>query len=99
MVIKYKSKKIEKVCTSAYEAQKKYGADMAAVIQQRVAEIESSEAVECMVRHRIGRCHPLKGNREGQYALDLVQPHRLIFSVEENSVEIARIEEIVIDYH
>lgn len=25
------------------------------------------------------RCHALHGNREGQYAMDLVHPHRLVF--------------------
>lgn len=42
-------------------------------------EIDASGTIEEMVQYHIGRCHPLKGNRKGQYATDLVHPYRLIF--------------------
>ena len=72
---------------------------MSVIIQQRIEEIAAADTVKCMVKYRIGRCHPLKGDRDKQYAVDLMQPHRLIFTVKEDSVEIACIEEIVKDYH
>lgn len=96
--IVYKSNKMEKVCTSAYAAQKKYGDKMAAKIQQRVQEISAAETVEEMLRSHIGRCHPLQSNREGEYAVDLIHPYRLIFEKIENIVQIAKIIEIV-NYH
>jgi plasmid maintenance system killer protein len=98
LVIEYRSKQIEKVCISADEARKKYGIDMAYAIQKRIGEIEAADTVELMIQFRIGRCHPLKGKRKGQYAVDLVHPYRLIFSVLEGTIVIAYIEEIV-DYH
>lgn len=98
MRITYKSKKIEKVCTVASEAEKKYGLEMAAKIHQRIDEIIVADTVEEMVQFRIGRCHPLKGERKGQYAVDLVQPHRLVFQKEGDEIQIAKIMEIV-DYH
>ncbi len=99
MDIQYKTKKLRVICTSAYEARKKYGEEMADIIQQRIQEIGSADTVAVMVKYRIGRCHKLKGNRSGQYAVDLIQPHRLVFTVEKETVEIAIIEEIVKDYH
>lgn len=99
MQIEYKSKKIMRICTNANIAQKEYGADMAYLIQQRIQEIESSDNVDMMIRLKIGRCHPLKGNRKGQYVVDLVQPHRLAFSVKHDIIEIVRIEEVIDDYH
>nr|DAK59360.1 MAG TPA: XRE family transcriptional regulator [Caudoviricetes sp.] len=51
-----------------------------------------------MVRYKIGRCHPLLGNRKGQYAVDLVQPFRLVFEQIGAEIRIANILEIV-DYH
>ena len=51
-----------------------------------------------MVQYHIGRCHPLKGNRKGQYAMDLVHPYRLIFEQIEDEIKIANVMEIV-DYH
>lgn len=40
------------------------------------------------------RCHPLKGNRAGQYAVNITGFYRLIFSLEGEMLEIARIEEV-----
>ena len=79
MEITYKTRKIEKVCTIASEAEKKYGSEMAEKIHQRIDEIDASDTVEEMVQFHIGRCHLLKGNRKGQYAMDLVHPYRLVF--------------------
>lgn len=51
-----------------------------------------------MVQSRIGRCHPLKGDRKGQYAMELTQPYRLIFTKRGNEIQIVNVIEIV-DYH
>ena len=51
-----------------------------------------------MVQFHIGRCHPLKGNRQGQYAMDLVHPYRLVFEKTGDIIQIANVMEIV-DYH
>lgn len=51
-----------------------------------------------MVRYRIGRCHALTGRRSGQYAVDLGHPLRMVFSIVDGSVQVAKIEEII-DYH
>lgn len=67
-------------------------------IYQRIDEIDASDTVEEMVQYHIGRCHPLKGNRKGQYAMDLVHPYRLIFEQIEDEIKIANVMEIV-DYH
>ena len=51
-----------------------------------------------MVQFHIGRCHTLKGNRKGQYAMDLVHPYRLVFEKIGNEIQIANVMKIV-DYH
>lgn len=98
MQISYKNKGIEKVCTDASEATKKHGGIMAEKIIQRINEISSAESVEFMIKYKIGRCHPLKNNRKGEYAVDLVNPYRLVFRIKTDEIEIANICEIV-DYH
>lgn len=98
MQVKYKSKKLEKVCTIYEEAIKQYGDKMAEKIHQRIDEIASAESVEFMVKFRLGRCHALTGNRKGEYAVDLTHPYRLIFRKIGNEIQIAQIMDIV-DYH
>ena len=40
------------------------------------------------------RCHPLTGDRAGQWAVSLSGFHRLIFTLEGDRLEIATIEEV-----
>lgn len=98
MKIVYKNKSLEKVCTNYDEARKKYNDKMAMKIHQRIDEITAIDTVENLIKYRLGRCHLLKGNRQGQYAMDLVQPYRLIFEKNGDEIQIAKVIEIN-DYH
>ena len=88
MQITYKNRKIEKVCTIACEAEKKYGDKMAKKIHQRIDEITAVDTIEEMIKFKIGRCHPLEGDRNGQYAMDLIHPQRLILKKKGNAKEV-----------
>lgn len=79
MEITYKNNKIEKICTEASFAERTYGKRVAGKIHERLDDILASETVGFMIEYRIGRCHALHHNREGQYAVDLVHPYRLVF--------------------
>lgn len=61
MKITYKTKKLEKICTDASQAEKKHGKQMAAKIHQRIDEISAADTVEMMIQFHIGRCHVLTG--------------------------------------
>ena len=89
---------MRKVCTDAREARKLYGEIMARKIHQRIDELTAADSVEMMIQCHIGRCHRLIGDREGQYALDLDHPYRLIFTQIGNEIQIVEVQEIV-DYH
>ncbi len=98
MKITYQTRRLEKVCTIANVAEKKYGIEMAEKIHQRVDELRAMDTVEELVQFHIGRCHALTGNRKGQYAMDLVHPYRLVFRKIGKDIQIANVMEIV-DYH
>lgn len=98
MQVEYKTNKLEKICTIYEEAKKKYGDKMAEKIHQRIDEITAAESVEFIVQFRLGRCHALVGDRKGEYAVDLIQPYRLIFEKVGDNIQIAKIVEIA-DYH
>lgn len=98
MQVDYKSESIRKVCTDIREAERRHGSDMAKKIHMRIDQISSASSVEEMVQGRIGRCHPLHGKRQGQYAMDLLHPWRLVFTKKGDAVQIAFILEIV-NYH
>lgn len=98
MDIAYKSKLLEKVCSSSKVARKKYGQNMAVKLQMRIFEVRSARDFDELSRWRIGGCHPLEGKRKGQYAMTLEQPYRLILNKKGKEIEMALVSEIV-DYH
>lgn len=96
--IVYKSNRLERICTNYAIAKQKYGERMARLIHQRVDELKSAISVDMLVQFSIGRCHPLEGNRKGEYAMDLVHPYRLIFRQNQTNIQVVRIISIE-DYH
>ena len=98
VLVTYKNRRIEKVCTDIKVSDKTYGNEMSNKIQMRIDQITAAETVEEMIQYHIGRCHSLTSNRKGQYAVDLVHPYRLIFEKHGEQIQIAHIMEIV-DYH
>lgn len=98
MDIVYRTKAIQRICEDASEATKQHGRIMADLVHRRIDQIRAAESVEMLVEWRIGECHPLKGNRIGQYAMDLKQPYRLVFEkVDEDRVVVKVLE--IVDYH
>ncbi len=98
MKVEFRNKTMQKICEDASIAERKYGLKMALKIQQRIDEIKAADSVEMMLKYRIGRCHQLHGDRNNQFAVDLVHPQRLIFEKKGSEIQIVRIIEIT-DYH
>lgn len=96
MIIQFKTKKLERICSSYTLMKKEYGERGAQKLTQRLQELEAFSSIEELVQFRIGRCHPLDHNRYGQFAMDLNHPYRLIFTRREpDGVLIIEI----VDYH
>lgn len=98
MKIIYKTKKLEKICTDFNYAQKIYNHNIAKKISIRIDQLSSSNSTEDLILSHVGRCHSLKGNRSGQFALNLSGPYRLIFTQHQDEIIVAKIIEII-DYH
>ena len=98
MKIEYKSRKLEKACTIFEEARKSYGDIMAERLHQRIDEITAADSIEFLCLNHIGRCHLLKENLSGMYAMDLRHPYRLVFTEKDRVLKIVKILEII-DIH
>ena len=77
MKILFANKKIRELCEQQRVAERKLGAPSARRLRIRLSEIEASSRVTDLVA---GNPHPLKGDRYGQFALDLSGGWRLVFS-------------------
>lgn len=105
MDIEISYKKLKKIIGDSNKLKEKYGSNCAKKIIQRYNELESAPNLEMIIKYKIGRCHLLKGNLKGKYALDLEHPLRMIIEpIFENenqdlknitSVRIIKVE----DYH
>lgn len=62
MQIKFRTKKLEKICSEYAYSVKTYGPEMAVKINMRLDQISAADSVEMLIAGRIGRCHPLTGN-------------------------------------
>jgi proteic killer suppression protein len=77
MRIIFTSKKMRNACSSEKEMIKAFGKDCAKKLMQRLMELDAAPTMDQIPRH--ARCHPLISDLKGSYAVDLVQPYRLIF--------------------
>ena len=96
--LQYRTIKLRKVCEDYGTAVKTYGVQMAKKLHQRVDELSAADSIDYLVKYNVGRCHKLDGDRDGQYAMDLVHPNRLVFEKTKDQVTTVEILEVV-DYH
>jgi proteic killer suppression protein len=79
MLIFFKTKKLQKICSQRREMQKHLGAGMAKKLQQRLMELNAAETLADISHLPPPGCHELTGNRAGQLSVDLEHPYRLLF--------------------
>ena len=96
--ITYKTNRLKKVCTDFSVAQREYNLEMAQKIAHRMNQLIAADSIEMLIQFEFGRCHPLKGDRRGQFAMDLVHPYRLVFEEKDSQIQLVRILAIE-DYH
>jgi len=85
MEISFVTSKLAKICNSDKKLRGVHGARMAALIQQRLLDLDTANTLEAM-RNVPGRCHQLTENLNGLFAVDLVHPDRLVFRPDHDPV-------------
>ena len=111
MDISFRTRKLEKVFSSEEALKKRYGPPMVGKIMMRLAFLKNAETLSKVPTRPPNRRHQLTGDRDEQYAVDLVQPYRLVFEPnhdplprgEDGGIDLERVTAItvieVIDYH
>ena len=111
MEISFASRKLKKVFDSDRSLSKEFGAQMVKKIRVQMAILESAESLDRVPNVPPPRRHELSGKRQGQFAVDLKHPHRLIFEPanepvprkDDGGIDLAKVTRIkileVLDYH
>lgn len=79
MKISFGTKKLEGYASDEKKRVKKLGPLRAGLYKQRLDDLYAASTLE-ETRYLPGHYHELKGDRKGQWACDLDQPYRLIFT-------------------
>lgn len=77
MEIKFKDKKLQTLCEKQQVAVKKLGSACANKLRTRLADLVAASRVSDLVA---GHPHPLSGELQGQFALNLTGGWRLVFA-------------------
>lgn len=111
MDISFRTRKLEKTFESGAALRRAYGARMAVAIERRVAVLKAAASLAFVPASPPVRRHLLRGDRRGQFAVDLVHPKRLVFRPAQpppprtggGGIDLARITAIeiveIVDYH
>jgi len=94
MEVTFRTKKLEQAYIKSAVAIKTYGVQVARKYIQRIDIIKHTRNIDELSRLPGLRCHPLKGYRKEQFAVNLTGFYRLIFTLHGDALEIVHIEEV-----
>ncbi|RKX38644.1 MAG: plasmid maintenance system killer [Verrucomicrobia bacterium] len=94
MKISFKTRKLQREYEDQRKAVKSYGEPIARKYVQRVNLLKTARNLDEVKTLPGLNCHPLKGARDGQWAVKLSGFYRLIFTVSGEALDLARIEEV-----
>ena len=94
MEVTFRTRELERAYMKSANAVKAYGEQVARKYILRINIIKQVHDIGELMKLPGLRCHPLKGDRQGQYAVNLTGFYRLIFTLRGNALEIAHIEEV-----
>lgn len=94
MDIRFKTKKLQKCYEQQTKAIQAFGDQVGKKYILRVNILKKAKSFEDLAKIPSLRFHPLKGDREGQFALNLTGYWRLIITNDGNVFDIAKIEEV-----
>ena len=92
--VQFRTRKLQQQYEDYREAEKAYGVQVARRYVERVNILKQSRDFAELQRLPALRCHPLKGDRQGQWAVKLTGSYRLILTLAGERLEIARVEEV-----
>ncbi|MHC5938564.1 type II toxin-antitoxin system RelE/ParE family toxin [Nostoc sp.] len=83
MEITFANGKLQNLCEQKDAAKKKLGANCAQKLRTRLADLA---ALSCVKELSAGHPHPLKGDRAGEFAVNLEGGKRLVFKPDNDPI-------------
>ena len=83
MEILFATNKLKKIFNDEHQLKRVYG-NLFPKIKLRMNVLRNAANLAAVPTTPPDRCHPLEADRIGQYAVDLIHPHRLVFMPSED---------------
>ena len=80
MEISFSTVRLAEICNNRAETVRSWGAANGSLVRRRLSQLAGVSNLELIATIPGARCHPLAGDRAGQFAVDLHLPFRLIFA-------------------
>ncbi len=94
MKVSFRTTKLQRAYEESARAIRFFGPEVGRRYVQRINVIKASRHLEDLKAQRTLRCHELRGNRAGQWAVNLTDRYRLVFTVSGVELDVVRIEEV-----
>jgi len=94
MLVEYRTHKLQREYQRSGRAVREYGKAVAQRYVGRINIIKGATDIEELERLPAIDCHPLHGDRRGEWSITLIGRVRLIFTLQGDNLEVARIKEV-----
>ena len=98
MKVAFRTRKLQRAYEESDRAIRAYGSEVGRRYIQRINVIKAARSLEDLKIQRPLRCHELQGKRAGQWAINLTDRYRLIFTVSGLEFDVVRVEEVTKHY-
>lgn len=92
--MRFRTRRLEECYRESAKAARAFGPDIGRRYIGRINLIKAASDLDTLKNLPGLRCHPLHGDREGQWAATLSGRSRLIFTFSDSAMTIVRIEEV-----
>ena len=94
MQVEFRTKKLREQYIDSKKAMRAYGEAVGRRYIHRINAIKHANNIDQLGKLPGFNCHRLKGDRKGEWSITLINRVRLIFILEGETLEIARIKEV-----
>ncbi len=94
MQVKFKNNTLKKQYSNSKSALAAYGEQIGKKYIERINIIKSAKSIDDLKALGTLKCHELKGKRKGSWSIKLTGQMRLIFTLDGEQLDIAKIEEV-----
>lgn len=87
MNVDFKSNKLRKQLTTPSEIKKAFGVN-AKRVSQRMDDITAANNLQTLCNIPQANCHPLSGEKDGEWAVDISANHRILFVITNDPIPV-----------